>query len=208
MQMRWRRTLGDSEWLRLNHIYEDSFPPEERVSLSALREGVGAGKRSLLTAETTTDLLGFATVFGLPALATAYLEFLAVAPDERNAGLGGSMLDFMVLSLRDRGTRAIIFEVESDTQPGASDICMRRRRIGFYQRHGASLVGCAPAYRAPDLTGGGSTPMRLMWLPISPLAPQPSGELLRGCIAAMYTGSYARPPDDPLLRSVLAELVC
>jgi ribosomal protein S18 acetylase RimI-like enzyme len=208
IRLKWCVELSATTRSQLIRIYEDSFPPEERVSFPALIQGVGAGQRQLLTAETGRDLLGFATVIGFPALAVTYLEFLAVAPEQRNRGCGGAMMGFMLRSLSERGFLAIIFEVESDVEIGASDRDLRRRRIRFYERNGATLIHCAPDYRAPNLNGGDAMPMRLMWLPMDPLAPSPSGQILKQWIVAMYAASYSRVESDPLLRSVLAELIC
>ena len=80
-----------------------------------------------------------------------YVEHLAIAPEARNGGYGGRILQQLQAHLQ----RPIVLEVEEPTEE------MARRRIGFYQRHGFQLWE-SPYLQPPYRTGDGLLPMHLM----------------------------------------------
>jgi GNAT superfamily N-acetyltransferase len=207
---------------RFAAIYEPSFPPSERDPTADLLAGIDAGRRHLDLACEDGEILGLAVTKPLTLPGTAVLEYLAVDPDRRNHGIGAVLLDGLAARLAAAAgpqARGYILEVELPDAPTGPGADLPRRRIGFYQRNGASLIECAPAYRAPDATGSGTVPYLLMWLPVAPSpAPAvsatsssttaPTGELLHDLVNAILTESYELDPDDPLVAAVLADLVC
>ncbi|MGN0257620.1 MAG: GNAT family N-acetyltransferase [Bacteroides sp.] len=80
-----------------------------------------------------------------------YVEHLAIAPEARNGGYGGRLLQLLQAHLQ----RPIVLEVEEPTEE------MARRRIGFYQRHGFQLWG-NPYLQPPYREGDGLLPMHIM----------------------------------------------
>ena len=83
---------------------------------------------------------------------------------------------------------------------------MRRRRLGFYQRHGGQIVIPASIYRTPIFGTAESLPMELIWLPFDPQGPPLTAAELRAGVASLYTDSLRCPPDDPRLRAILRAL--
>jgi len=203
-----RHNLQGKAAKQLKDVYEEAFPPEERSSYTALKDSVRSGTRWLFIAETAEDLLGFAMTQVL-SKDTHYLEYLAVAAEHRTRGIGGQLLEFVVSSIGiSTEASALIFEVDSKVEDSVEVNALNARRLEFYRRHGATLIECAPNYRAPDLTGGSALQMRLMWLPLHGELAPPSGPKLRACIRALYRASYSLGAGDSLLESVLNGLIC
>jgi ribosomal protein S18 acetylase RimI-like enzyme len=196
---------------RLAGIYEVSFPPSERENTADLVASIAAGERLLYVARRDAELIGFAVVFSLDDLSVALLEYLAVDPQERNAGVGGALLTHLRTNLgSDSGALGMVLEVEPAEEVDREESTLRKRRIGFYLRHGASVVECAPRYRTPNLERRGETvPFTLLWVPLSTEAPQKlAGTHLRRCVEAILTESYELSRDDPLVREVVDDLAC
>ena len=189
---------------QLRVIYLNSFPPSEREDFQTVIGSITDGSRRLFTVEEFGELLSFAVVVPLADTDVQYLEYIATAEQARSKGVGGVLLQFICTYLRSSGSvSGLLLEVQSEQAGPEQERPLRRRRIEFYKRHGASLVDAAPAYRAPNLDGEGTTPFRLMWIPIRSEAPSLSGAMLRQCIVSLYRQSYGRSAGDPLLQSVL-----
>jgi GNAT superfamily N-acetyltransferase len=196
---------------RFAEIYELSFPPEERGGTAELLAGIAAGERLCYIAARGGKLIGFAVVFVLDDVSVALLEFMAVASQERNNGVGGAL--FMHLRanlLADAGTPGMVFEVELPEEVDGYERTLRERRIGFYLRNGASVVDCAPRYRTPNLAGEDEpVPFKLMWVPLADEAPaELAGSFLRRCVETILTESYELSPNDPLVLEVVDGLAC
>lgn len=197
------RTRGEFE-----AIYMASFPPSERVPTAHLFASVGAGGRRLLAARRAGTVVGFALMKKL-VTGVAYLEYFAIDASARGQGLGGQILEAAVERLRDGGrVDGLLLEVEAPGSGPPEGQELRRRRIGFYSRHGGELVECAPEYRVPDVTGGDPLPMLLIWISVVARVGPPSGELLRECVDALMRGEYGLRAADPLLEGNLARLTC
>jgi ribosomal protein S18 acetylase RimI-like enzyme len=196
---------------RVAGIYEASFPPSERGDTAELVASIAAGERLCYVARDDGAVIGFAVVFGLDGLGVALLEYLAVDPEQRNAGVGGAILTHLRSHLEaDGGVAGILLEVEPPAEAEGDERTLRERRIGFYLRHGATVVDCAPRYRTPSLEREDETvSYTLLWVPLAANAPtELNGRRLRRCIEAILTESYELPRDDPLVREVIDELAC
>jgi ribosomal protein S18 acetylase RimI-like enzyme len=196
---------------RFAEIYELSFPPSERDDTEDLVASIAAGERLCYIARRNGELIGFAVAFSLDGLSVALLEYLAVAPQERNAGVGGALLTHLRTNLgSDGGALGMVLEVEPPQEADGEESTLRERRIGFYLRHGASVVRCAPRYRTPNLEREDETvPFTLLWVPLSTEAPaELAGGHLRRCVEAILTESYELSRDDPLVREVVDDLAC
>ena len=196
---------------RFAEIYELSFPPSERDDTADLVASIAAGERLCYIARRNEELIGFAVAFSLDGLSVALLEYLAVAPQERNAGVGGALLTHLRTNLgSDGGAVGMVLEVDPPEEADGDESTLRERRIGFYLRHGASVVRCAPRYRTPNLEREDETvPFALLWVPLSTEAPaELAGSHLRRCVEAILTESYELSRDDPLVREVVDDLVC
>ena len=67
------------------------------------------------------------------------LDYLGTLPGVRNRGLGGQLLDLLADYYREE--RGIFGEAESDEGGADADRELRRRRLGFYLRHGFRYGG-------------------------------------------------------------------
>ena len=76
---------------RFAEIFELSFPPEERGDTASLLESIAGGERLCYVAERDGELIGFAVLFALDGLSVVLLEYMAVAPQARNDGVGGAL---------------------------------------------------------------------------------------------------------------------
>src|SRR5215472_11343140 len=137
-----------------------------------------------------------------------FLEYLAVDADHRSRGVGGVLLD----RLRSEsagddpggpGGPGIVFEVEHPDHGPDGERDLRLRRIDFYPRHGAAVLGGVPSFRAPRLAGAGPPPSRLMWLPAAGGPPQLEGAFLRRTVEAILVESYGLAPEDPTVTAAL-----
>jgi ribosomal protein S18 acetylase RimI-like enzyme len=208
-----RQTRLDREAeARFAEIYEASFPPSERDETAGLIASIEAGERLCFLARRDGVVVGLAVVFRLNGPSVAFLEYLAVAPNERSAGIGSSMLAHLQTHLKTGGEDVVgvLFEVDPPAEADGAERALRERRVGFYLRHGASVVECAPRYRAPNLIREDETVnFTLIWLPVADEAPtELAGSFLQRCVEAVLTQSYALSRDDPLVREVVSELAC
>jgi ribosomal protein S18 acetylase RimI-like enzyme len=191
-------------------IYESSFPPEERADFDGVADAVRAGARRLFVARDGDGAVaGFGVTRSMEPAGAHLLEYLAVAEGRRDGGLGGNLLDGVVGALRELGEAAVLLiEVEPADDGPDEQRPLRARRLGFYERHGARVVECAPGYRAPRFDGPGELRYVLMWVPLADGVEPPRGEGLRAMVAALLVDGYGLDPDDRLVGAVLGGLAC
>ena len=136
-------------------IYEEAFPPSERVPSAALAEGFGRDRAGLVLRH-AGRVVAFASVIHVAADAR-FLEYVAVSSDARGGGHGGRLLDH----LRDQAG-AVLLEVEDPGEPGiAPQACAaRERRIAFYRAHGGRPAPFGLGYHPPSFDG--SPPARML----------------------------------------------
>lgn len=196
-------TPGDIAQIRT--VYETNFPPVMRKPFRELVDGSRTGDVILLVAregDPPARIVGIATLAELPHTSSFYLGFLATDQMLHNQGIGGKLFDHMVewVAGVDRSKNAIVWEVEA---PEAEPDHIHNRRIRFYERHGARVVGMAHTYRMPD-DKGGVIPMRLMWIPLQGHTHPPDRDEVAAWIAGIYALVY---PDSPeLCAQLIAEL--
>jgi ribosomal protein S18 acetylase RimI-like enzyme len=204
-----RIPAGEREARQFVAIFEASFPPEERDDGQSELTKLSGGTKICYLAVDGDDLRGLAIISHFTDFPAAFLEYLAVDPVARNAGIGSRILDYLCRDLANGGrpdVEGIIFEVErpEDVNDGAERE-LRERRIGFYQRAGAALVRGAGNYHAPDSTGDGMLHYALVWLPVIPGTPQPTGPRLRAAVTAILAEGYGLGRDNPLVRELVAD---
>jgi ribosomal protein S18 acetylase RimI-like enzyme len=192
----------------VENIYTVSFPPEERVDFASISADIRAGQHELHLVSQGRTPIGFAYIATLHSSQVSFGEYIAIAPEYRDRKIGSSLLQYLWATLRERNILGFVFEVEPEDEGTKEERSLRKRRIGFYQRNGADLVNCAPAYEMPNLSGTGSLRMSLMWIALAGGPQELRGELLRSCIRDIYVQIYDRGPNDSLLQGVLAHLVC
>lgn len=118
-----------------------------------------------------------------------WLDYFAIAPGQRGAGLGTAFVAALRERLRGSGD-GILLEVEPEASADPAERDLQRRRIAFYRRLGARRLDIA--YRFPTATG--SYPLLLFYLPIAPVSVL-SRERIQRMVRAVYAEVHADVPD-------------
>jgi GNAT superfamily N-acetyltransferase len=194
--------LDQAQVRELAAIYEEAFPPRERMPLDELL-GTGSGGRTVLALLDGGEVVGLASLDRIGTSPVALLEYFAVARGRRGGGLGQELWG-AVIALAARPGLAVVLEVEDPAEPGTSpaEADLRRRRIRFYERGGARVLPVS-RYRVPDLAGAGDLPMLLMWASPTGGDPPTGGELDR-LLRDVYKEAYGLAADHPLVRGAVA----
>ena len=203
------RLAGDDR-AQFIHIYEESFPREQRDEPDPLLSSIASGRRRCELVYGDGMLVGLAVLFRLSARKVQFLEYFAIASGNRDQGIGSRFLGHVLECLRstEDPTPGVVFEVEVPAQAAGGERHLRERRIQFYTRNGAVLVDCAPSYEAPNLAGDGTIPFLLMWIPLGSEVRSLEGLFLRDCVTGILTESYKLHPEHPLVDEVVARLRC
>ena len=140
-------------------IYEEAFPPSERVPSTVLAEGFGVDRSGLVLRD-AGRIVAFASLIGV-APDARFLEYLAVGSDARGGGHGGRLLDH----LRAQGG-TVLLEVEDPEEPGIAphEVTTRERRIAFYRAHGGRPAPFDLGYTPPSFDGSPAARMLLFAL--------------------------------------------
>lgn len=205
---RWERTrLDEKRAGQIGRIYEACFPPLERIPLAAMLDSVASGHELILTLEAGETILGFALLRWLVDLNMLFLEYIAVDPALQGQGYGGVMLQRVIEEAKTRPEiLGIIFEIESPEDGSPAERALRLRRIRFYARYAAELIEDHGAYRMPDITGLGSMPMKLMWIPTQPGAEGYPMRDFRAWLVDFYQAVYGLGEEDPFFQQILLKL--
>ncbi len=212
-------------WLNL---YETAFPPGERILVSRVlnvlheqQRGIHRGAHllaaveaedqtpgirpqtsSLITKRQITDPSLQGIIFDYEPLArkSAFLWYIAVAPGMRGQGLG-SWLYHQVLARLDPSVRAMIFDLEDPREMHTSqEKDIARRRIQFYRRQGARLLG-GIRYLQTVGTHMPPIPLLLMVHPIQEISPREAFDLAEeefGGSILQQVGEITWEMEDPV----------
>jgi len=148
---------------------------------------------------------GFSIVFVPPAERFALLEYMAVAPEWRNRGVGSALFKQTVERTvsPQRPSLPILLEVDSDREAGGDQL-IRTRRQQFYRRLGCVRIA-GLRYLLP-LSGEGPAPaMDLMVYTAQPLRQLPKAELERW-LRTIYRDVYRCSADDPRIAQMLQDV--
>ncbi|HWR04049.1 MAG TPA: GNAT family N-acetyltransferase [Humidesulfovibrio sp.] len=154
---------------RFWEIYAQAFAASEKepreVILESVRRKTGMVFRTLLDGRT----VALATTHALRKIPALFLVYLAVDPELRSRGAGGSLLEHLHQASGQLvpGSLGMVWETEraEDAGPGPAR-ALRERRLEFFRRHGASVV--SGSYRQPALDGVAPVPMNLLFRPAEP----------------------------------------
>ncbi len=131
-------------------LYAEAFPPAEQRALADRERQLQLGIAHYYRLERQGAPIGLLHLWHLSNC--LFIEHLALAPSERNRGLGGEILR----TLLQQSTAPCLLEVEPH------DGAMASRRIGFYERLGFSILlddYLQPSYAGPE---GEPLPLYLM----------------------------------------------
>lgn len=170
-------------WLDL---YEVSFPPQERVLVSdhlrvLIEKANGRARDAYLLAAVNEagDLIGMIRYHLASDCRVAHLWYLAVVPDMRSKGIGAICYNEVRDRARQAGMRAMLFEVDIPVLPGTEEAeAPARRRIAFYQRQGAYLLG-GIGYMQSIGPHQAPVPMHIMVHPFEPIDSKEAFELAK-----------------------------
>jgi ribosomal protein S18 acetylase RimI-like enzyme len=144
-------------------------------------------------------------LFMPPAERFALLEYMAVAPEQRNHGVGSELFkQTMKRAVTPEGQGLpVVLEVDSDREE-CGDQQMRTRRQEFYRRLGC--VRISGLHYILPLPGQGSAPeMDLLVYSKEPLRQLPKTELERW-LRTIYRDVYRGSPDDPRIAQMLHDV--
>ncbi len=118
------------------------------------------GYRSMLLVSENARgaVTGFSFFLHFPEINSSFLDYLAVRPGTRGAGLGGALYEATREYLVDLGSRGLYIEVLPDDPALVGDpgvLKENRRRLRFYEQYGIRpIVGTAYDNPAPNLRAG------------------------------------------------------
>lgn len=173
--------LHDAALPQLLDIYQQSFPLREQMPFSwwidLLREkDSGAGEhRHLVALEQDGECIAFA--YYEADEDGVYLWYLATRADQRGGGVGAQVFQEIKRQAFARG-RYLFFEVELPEEAArfsAEEGELARRRIAWYQRQGARLLGGIEYIQ--DVGWQPAYPMALMIATPEEIAPQAAYEI-------------------------------
>jgi len=185
-------------------ILHQSFPPNERESLESIDRRL-ADNATLHGAFIGEDLVGFALILALDVDGVVLLDYLAVADEHRNRGLGRALLEYLRGLYGAQGEAGgILLEVESDQWGTEEERYLRSRRIAFYRRNGAVSLPLAGHLEMPGTDGTSLIYTKLLWLPLADRPPV--GERLRACLLSFLRYCYGLQEGDPRTEAALSLL--
>lgn len=138
--MRLRRLTLDE----LKNLYDtqlrEAFPPEELKPYAAMeRLYLDGCYEPYVTEDEAGTLLGYALLWGEKNGRYVLLDYLGVAAERRNGGIGAIMLT--LLQERFQEIDGIIGEVEAAEEgDDGEENTLRSRRLGFYLRNGCRFM--------------------------------------------------------------------
>ena len=200
---------------QLYAIYAASIAAREQKREGWIAAMIDAPEYRVWVAKVGGLVRGFSILFVPAAGGFALLEYMAVAPDHRNHGLGAELFRWTVERAVSPGERPlpVLLEVDSDRED-ASDRALRTRRKSFYRRLGCLRI--AGLHYLMPLPGEGPPPeMDLLVYQAAPLGRPARSEVPRSevprsevkrWLETIYRDVYHCSPDDPRLAQMVAGL--
>ncbi|HEY1625691.1 MAG TPA: GNAT family N-acetyltransferase [Streptosporangiaceae bacterium] len=207
-------TLSREAVAGVRRIYEDGFPPHQRADFAEIIDR--RQDREFALALVRRDRsgggqpCGFAMLRPLGDTGWVFLRYFVVDHRQRGQGLGGLLWDHLTARLRADGFTLLVFDVDDPAEPGhgPDEVSVRSRRIGFYQRHGASVLPVT-GYRTPHVCADHAdpdwTPMLLITARLAETEDGPDRDdgWARAVVDAVYRYRWRLDPRDPELAESL-----
>ena len=121
---------GDARLAKIDEIYKEAFPPEERFPLEILMRLADKGVFTVFAITESENTVGMMVISTNEK--AAYICFFAVDKNHRGNGLGSNALSQVCGLYPDK---QIVVEIEA-LDSTASNFAQRKRREVFYLRHG------------------------------------------------------------------------
>lgn len=169
--------INDELLLPWLDLYEMSFPPREKVLVSAflkdfkeIQSGREINEHMVAIVDDQGKLVGLQEYTHRPDTRVAQLWYFAVVPEARNSGLGGKCHAAVLERVKDAGARVAFWEVEvPEEMETPEERELATRRIGFYRRQGALMLrGIHHASQAAPHQP--LTPYHLLLVPFEPMS--------------------------------------
>jgi GNAT superfamily N-acetyltransferase len=186
----------------LYEIYAASIPAREQKPAAWICAMVRAPEYRVWVMKDAGRVTGFSILFLPPAERFALLEYMAVASERRNRGVGSKLFKQSMERVgKLKGpSLPVLLEVDSDRE-ASGDRQIRTRRQQFYRRLGCVRIAGLP-YILP-LPGQGPAPeMDVLVYSAEPLRQLPKAELERW-LRTIYRDVYRCPSDDPRIVHML-----
>ena len=166
---------------------------------------VDAPEYRVLVMKDGTRVTGFSILFLPRAEPFALLEYMAVATEQRNHGVGSSLFkQSMQYALTEDGrSLPVLLEVDSDREM-CGDTQLRRRRQQFYRRLGC--VRLAGLHYILPLSGDGPAPEMDLMLYTAPARHQLPKAKLELWLTTIYQDVYHCAANDPRIVRMLRDL--
>jgi hypothetical protein len=199
------RSCDDPAFDDFYRIYAESISHREQKSRDWICEMVQRSDYDIFLLRRNHQVIGFSMLFLPDSEGFGLLEYMAIATERRNQGLGGELFRrSMDSALRGVKRRVpILLEVDSDREE-SSDQELRTRRQQFYRRLGCLRL--AGLHYILPLAGEGAAPeMDLMVYPADHAGQITKAELERW-LTVIYQSVYRCAPDDPRIRQMLTRV--
>ncbi|MBE9144236.1 GNAT family N-acetyltransferase [Planktothrix mougeotii] len=174
-------------------LYEQTFPPQEKIPISWIREAILTQKTQLWGGYYQEQFALMSILYPLPSSNFILLAYLATVPHLRNIKIGSKFLKYLI-DLEKRESKSLILEVEHPDFGENREL--KQRRIQFYQRLGAKKLQDI-VYILPALDGTKTTEMILMLISDTN-SEKLEKTVVKQLIRELYTEVYHRHPDDPI----------
>ncbi|HYS20411.1 MAG TPA: GNAT family N-acetyltransferase [Gemmatimonadales bacterium] len=198
-------SCGGLTFRQFYEIYAASIAAREQKPEAWICAMVRAPEYRVWLTKGAGRVTGFSILFLPPAEGFALLEYMAVAPERRNHGVGSELFKETVerAVMPEGRSVPILLEIDSDRE-ASGDQQIRTRRERFYRRLGCVRVS-GLHYILP-LPGQGPAPeMDLMLYSAEPLRQLPKTELERW-LRTIYRDVYRCSSDDPRIVQMLHDV--
>lgn len=204
-QMEQLKSCEEPAFRDLYEIYAASIAARERKPETWICAMVDAPEYRFWVMKGAGRVIGFSILFLPPAERFGLLEYMAVAPERRNRGVGSKLFKQTMerAGTLDGRSLPILLEVDSDRE-ACSDQQIRVRRQHFYRRLGC--VRISGLHYILPLPGQGPAPeMDVLVYSAEPLRQLPKRELERW-LRTIYRDVYHRSADDPRIAQMLQNM--
>jgi ribosomal protein S18 acetylase RimI-like enzyme len=193
---------SDPGFADLVRIYTEAHPASERKSVDLLSSMVNRREYLFLLAFQDRQSVGFSIVQCFHSSDACLLEYMAVAHDRRDQGIGQYLFKETV-NHKEVSNRFLLAEVDSNKRPSA-ETTLNTRRKAFYRRLGCREIE-GLNYLMPNVSSAAPPAMDLIvYRDKLPISVEKSH--LRDWLECCFVQTYGRPADDPNIDSMLKDL--
>lgn len=199
IQLRRVRSTHEPDFKDLVAIYTEAHPQSERKSPERLSAMIQQPGYFFLVAVESSVVVGFSIVRVFDDSDAALLEYMAVAQDRRNQGIGQQLFT-QTANLGEISSRFLLAEVDSEKRP-ADDRADRIRRKNFYRRLGCREVEQL-CYIMPPVSSSSPPDMDILVYKrdLPPFIELPR---LRQWLVSCYVQVYGQPANDHRIETML-----